>query len=314
MNAANRTLDLASNATSARATPSAAANVLALLESLRPQQWTKNLVIFTGIAFVGLLFDPGRLVKVAMAFGLFCLVSSAVYLFNDLIDVEKDRAHPEKRHRPLAAGRVRPGVAAGTSAALGGGGLIAGWALAPAFGLVLTSYVGLQLAYSLWLKHFVVLDVMTIAAGFVLRAISGAVVIAVPVSPWLYVCALLLALFLALGKRRHELVLLREDAANHRPILDHYPLAFVDQLLMVVTTAALLAYMLYTFSAENLPANHAMMLTIPLPVYGMFRYLYLIYARGDGGAPDAILLRDRPLLATVALWGVVSILILYIWR
>lgn len=287
---------------------------VALVRSLRLQQWTKNLVIFTGIVFVGSLFDPSRLAKVIAVFLLFSLVSSATYLFNDLIDAERDRAHPEKRHRPIASGQLSPSLAAIVSASFGVGGVAAGWALAPAFGLVLTGYAGLQIAYSLWLKHLVLLDVLAIALGFVLRAVSGAVVIAVPVSPWLYVCTLLLALFLALGKRRHELESLRDNAANHRPILDQYPMALVDQLLTVVTTALLLTYMLYTFFADNLPPNHGMMLSIPFPVYGVFRYLYLIHSQKRGGAPDVVLFEDRPLLVTVTLWAIVSILVLYFWR
>lgn len=283
----------------------------ALLQSMRPRQWTKNGVLLVGLVFSRELGDPVQNLRAGLALVLFCLLSGAVYLVNDLLDRAKDQLHPAKRLRPLASGRLSPHVAAFTAATIVAGGLLAAYALSPAFCGVAATYLALQGLYVAVLKHAVILDVLTLASGFVLRAVGGAVVVAVPISPWLYVCTMLLALFLALGKRRQELILLTSTAAGHRPALDHYTLGLLDQLLQVVTTSLLVAYMLYTVFAENLPANHAMMLTIPHVMYGLFRYLYLVHARGEGGSPEEVLLRDRPMAACVVLWACTSVLILY---
>jgi 4-hydroxybenzoate polyprenyltransferase len=219
--------------------------------------------------------------------------------------------HPIKRLRPIASGRLDPQIALIAAIALVVAGLAASAALSAGFVAVVAGYIALQALYTGLLKHVVILDVLVLAAGFVLRAVAGAVAVEVPISPWLYVCAMLLALFLALGKRRQELLLLTGDAAGHRPALEHYTVGLVDQLLQVVTTSVLVAYMLYTFFADNLPRNHSMMLTIPFVLYGLFRYLYLIHARGEGGSPEEVLLRDRPMTLCVALWGLTSVVILY---
>lgn len=287
-----------------------------LVKAMRPRQWPKNGVVLLPLIFARELGNPELAVRGLVATLLFCLFSGAVYLINDLLDVEKDRLHPNKRHRPLASGRLSPHVAIIAAAAIILGGLAAALALAPGFALVAAGYLTLQGAYVFWLKHAVILDVLALALGFVLRAVAGAVVVAVPISPWLYACALLLALFLALGKRRQELVSLSQagvDAGGHRPALEQYTVGLVDQLIQVVTTCLVLAYMLYTFSAENLPANHAMMATAPFVLYGLFRYLYLVHVRGEGGAPEEVLLRDRPVALCVVLWGVCSVLILYLF-
>jgi 4-hydroxybenzoate polyprenyltransferase len=284
----------------------------ALLASLRPRQWPKNAVVLVGLVFAREAGDPAQVFRALAAAALFCLMSGAVYLANDLRDAPRDRLHPTKRHRPIASGALSPAVAAGAAAALVVGGLAAAVWLSPAFGAVALAYLLLQGAYVGGLKDAVLLDVLVLAGGFVLRAVAGAVVVSVPISPWLYVCTLLLALFLALGKRRQELVLLATDAGGHRPALAQYTVPLLDQLLQVVTTSLLVAYMLYTFFAENLPRNRAMMLTIPLVLYGLFRYLYLVHARGEGGAPEEVLLRDRPLAVTLILWALASAAILYV--
>ena len=292
-----------------------------LFKGMRPRQWPKNGVVLVALLFAQQLGQPGQVLRALVAAVLFCLLSGAVYLVNDLLDVEKDRLHPVKRRRPLASGRLAPGLAWVAAGALAAGSLVAAALLSPAFFAVAAGYVGLQVLYVLALKHMVILDVLALASGFVLRAVAGAVVVGVPISPWLYVCAMLLALFLALGKRRQELVLLMGEgdmdgssalARGHRPALAGYTVGLVDQLIVVVTTCLVLAYMLYTFSAENLPRNHAMMLTIPFVLYGLFRYLYLVHVRGEGGAPEEVLLRDPGIAACVALWGAAVVAILYL--
>ncbi|RMG94205.1 MAG: decaprenyl-phosphate phosphoribosyltransferase, partial [Chloroflexi bacterium] len=276
-----------------------------LLKTMRPRQWPKN-----GFAFVALFFDrqltnPNSFLHALAAFVLLCLMSSAVYIMNDLADIESDREHPVKRQRPLPSGQLSPTVARVAAILFASGSLLAGFLLGRGFGLILLAYLVLQIAYTFWLKHIVLLDVSIVAAGFILRIGAGVAVISVQrFSPWLYVFGGFLALFLALGKRRHELMLLGQNARNHRAILDEYNLDLIDRLLGIVTTSSVVAYSLYTFLAEGLPENHAMMLTIPFVLYGIFRYLYLIHVRQEGGAPEEILLRDRPLQATLVLWAI----------
>ena len=283
-----------------------------LLRSMRPRQWTKNGVVLIGLVFARDLGNPEQVARALLALVIFCLVSGAVYLANDLIDLDKDRLHPTKRRRPLASGRLPVEVAVVATVGLVLVGLLASYALSVPFLVAVVAYFALQAAYIGALKHLVILDVMALAAGFVLRAVAGAVAVDVPISPWLYVCTMLLALFLALGKRRQELVLLSGAAAGHRPALEQYSVSLLDQLIQVVTTSLVFAYMLYTFSAENLPKNHAMMLTIPFVLYGLFRYLYLVHERGEGGSPEEVLLRDRATTACVVFWGLTAVLILYL--
>ncbi len=284
---------------------------LALLVALRPKQWTKNGLVFFGLIFAHRLteFDPSF--RTLLAFAAFCLLSSATYIVNDLADLKRDRLHPIKRKRPIASGELSRTVAGATAILLLAAALSLSAALSLIFLGVSLLYLGLSISYSLWLKHLVILDVLAIAAGFVLRAVAGAVAISVPISPWLYVCTVLGALFIALCKRRHELLLLQNTAAEHRRILQDYSLPLLDQMISVVTSATLIAYSLYTFSAENLPKNSAMMLTIPFVLYGILRYLYLIHVKGSGGSPEELLLTDRPLLITVLGWGATSVAILY---
>jgi 4-hydroxybenzoate polyprenyltransferase len=283
-----------------------------LLASLRPRQWMKNLVVYVGLIFALRLDEPALVARATWAFVAFCGLSSAIYLLNDVLDRERDRQHPLKRTRPIAAGKVAPGVALGVAAGLAVAGFLIAVSLGPLFVAVAGGYVALMLAYNIALKRLVLLDVFAIAAGFVLRAAAGAVAIDVPISPWLYVCTTLGALFLGFGKRRHELTLLTAESPEHRAVLREYTPAFLDELIAVVTGSLVLAYSLYTFSAENLPRDHTMMLTIPFVLYGTFRYLYLIHRRNSGGTPEELLLNDRPLLINVALWLVVSIAILYL--
>ncbi len=280
---------------------------------MRPRQWTKNAFVFAALIFDGKLTQVPALLHTLAAFVWFCLLSSAVYIINDLADIEKDRAHPDKRRRPLASGELSPRVAIIGAVVLAVIGLSGAFATGMALGWVVLSYLLLNLAYSFYLKHIVIIDVMSVAAGFVLRVVAGVVVVQVArFSPWLYVCTTLLALFVALGKRRHEITLLADNASAHRAILDHYTVPFLDQLISLVTSTTIIAYSLYTFSAPNLPPNHLMMLTVPFVLYGMFRYLYLIHVRGLGGAPDELILRDIPFVLSVLLWGAAVVIVLYV--
>jgi len=283
-----------------------------LLKTMRPKQWTKNIFIFAALVFDEKLFIPELLAKTVAAFILFCLISSAVYLINDLVDIEKDRQHPVKRHRPLASGQLKPSVALVAAVLIPLVCLPLSFVLKPFFGLVALSYLIVMIAYSFVLKNIVIIDVLTIAAGFVLRVAAGAIIVEVErFSPWLYVCMTLLALFQGFGKRRHELVVLEGSANEHRPSLNEYNLQLLDEMIAVVTSATVVAYSLYTFSAPNLPANHAMMLTIPFVLYGIFRYLYLMHFKGEGGSPEEILLKDKPLIVDFGLWGLAVIVIMY---
>jgi 4-hydroxybenzoate polyprenyltransferase len=286
-----------------------------LLRSMRPKQWTKNVVIFAALVFDGKIAEPYYLIRTVIGFIIFCFVSGAVYLLNDLTDIEKDRQHPSKRNRPLASGSLPVGTAQGALAVILLVCLPVSFALDPVFGAIVALYFLLQVAYSLRLKNVVIVDVLTIAAGFVLRVGAGAVLVdAERFSPWLYVCTALLALFLGFSKRRGELVLLEGRAGRHRAILEEYSLPMLDEMINVVTATTVLAYALYTFDPSNphLPDNNAMMLTIPFVLYAIFRYLYLIHQKGETAPPDEVLLRDRPLLATMVLWGLMVLLLLYL--
>ena len=284
-----------------------------LIRSMRPRQWPKNAFVFVALLFDRKFFDPASVLPTVAAFVLLCLMSGAVYLMNDLADIESDRRHPTKRERPLPSGRLNPRVAAVAAVVLAVASLVAGYFLSWELAVILLLYLLSQIAYTFRLKHVVLIDVLTIAAGFVLRIAAGVAVIDVErFSPWLYIFGGFLALFMALGKRRHELVLLGGEAANHRAILEDYSLDLIDRLQSVVTTSAVVSYSLYTFLAEGLPENHAMMLTIPFVLYGIFRYLYLIHIRNEGGAPEEILLRDRPFQVNLLFYGLTVFVALYL--
>ncbi len=286
---------------------------LNLLISLRPGQWTKNLLVFAGLLFGRRLFDRTAVLEAGAAFAIFCALSGVVYLVNDIVDLESDRQHPHKARRPIASGALSLPVAAAAAAVIGVAGLVAAFTLGRLFGLVATAYVALLAAYSGPLKHIVIIDVLTIAVGFVLRAVAGAVAIGVPISHWLLVCTVLLALFIALAKRRHELVLLADAATSHRPILAEYSPYLLDQMIAVVTASTLIAYVFYTISPETEEkfGTQWLGLTIPFPLYGIFRYLYLVHQREGGGSPAEMLITDRPLLLCVALWAVAVVVIIY---
>jgi 4-hydroxybenzoate polyprenyltransferase len=286
---------------------------LDLLLSLRPSQWTKNLIIFAGLIFGQRLLDGSAVLVSITAFGVFCALSGVVYLINDVADRHADRQHPIKRHRPIASGAVPLPLAVGTAAVLAFGGLTLAYWLRPEFGLIATAYVLLLALYSGPLKHVVILDVMTIAVGFVLRAVAGAVVIGVEIGHWLLIVTLLLALFLALSKRRHELVLLADGARSHRRILQEYSPYLLDQMIAVVTASTLVAYAFSTVSPEVIAkfGTDKLGLTFPFPLYGIFRYLYLVHQKEGGGSPSDMLLNDRPLLTCVALWALAVVLIIY---
>jgi 4-hydroxybenzoate polyprenyltransferase len=287
--------------------------VRSLVRSLRPSQWTKNLIIFGGLLFGQRLFDLPSVLYASAAFVVFCALSGVVYLLNDVADREADRKHPLKRHRPIASGALSTSVALGAAGIIGAAALGAAFWLRFEFGLFAAAYVTLLACYSGPLKHVVIIDVLTIAVGFVLRAAAGAVVIDVPISNWLLFVTILGALFLALSKRRHELVLLADDATSHRATLQEYSPYLLDQMISVVTASTLVAYAFYTVSAETVEKFHTthLGLTLPFLLYGIFRYLYLVHQKEGGGSPAEMLLNDRPLLACVALWALAVALIIY---
>ncbi len=288
-----------------------------LVGSLRPRQWTKNLIVFAGLIFSQHLLEPRAFGRASIAFLVFCALSGVVYLVNDLRDRDADRLHPVKSKRPIAAGDLSALSASVAAAVLAVGALAVAFLLSPGFGLVASLYVGLLTLYSASLKHFVILDVLTIALGFVLRTVGGAVAIDVRFSSWLLLLTLLGALFLGLSKRRAELVSLAGGASDHRRSLAEYSPYLLDQMISVVTASTLVAYAFYTISPETVQrfGTEHLILTMPFPLYGIFRYLYLVHQREGGGDPSEMLLTDRPLLVCVACWGLAVIAILYgPWR
>ncbi len=293
----------------------------ALVAAIRPRQClTKNLLVFGALIFARRpqpgyspisLLDFAALKDALAAFLVFCLASGAVYVLNDLRDVEQDRAHPLKRRRPIAAGELPMPLAWAFFALLLVLMISVAFLVRPALVAIGLIYLLVNVAYSFGLKQQVILDVFVLSSGFVLRAVAGAVAIGVAISPWLYVLIGLGALFLGFAKRRAEIMLLSVTAGQHRRVLTEYSATLLEELIAIVTSATIMAYGLYTFSAENLPKNHAMMLTIPFVLYGLFRYLYLVYRKNEGGSPEQVLLADRPLLATIVLWVIACVVILY---
>jgi len=283
-----------------------------LLQALRAQQWIKNLFIFAPLLFSQNLTNIPLLLVSVRAFAAFCLVSSAQYIFNDIRDLEEDRAHPVKSRRPLASGRMKVGTAAALLIGLGLGGLLIAATVNLPFLLIAAGYFLLQALYTVWLKHVVILDVFIIAAGFLIRVVAGGLAIGVEVSSWLLICTILLSLFLALGKRRYELTLLQEGATNHRPILKEYNPYLLDQMISVVTASTFVAYCLYTISAETVEkfGTENLIFTVPFVLYGIFRYLYLIHQKAGGGTPEALVVGDKPLLFDIFLWVAAAALIL----
>lgn len=287
--------------------------IKALIKTMRPRQWvTKNIFIFAAIVFDQQLLVVNSFLRTIAGFVLFCLISSSVYIFNDLIDIEADRQHPDKKNRPIPSGKLPASVAWIACAVLVAITLVLGYLLAPAFAYVTGLYFFINIFYSKWLKHIPIVDVMIISAGFVLRVHAGVTLIQVErFSPWLYVVMTLLSLFLGFGKRRAELALLATGAGSHRKVLDGYTLPLLDQYIMIVSATTIVAYSLYTFNAPNVPDNHSMMLTIPFVVYTIFRYLYLIEVKHAGGAPEEVLLSDRPFQVAMLLWAATVLAIFY---
>jgi 4-hydroxybenzoate polyprenyltransferase len=286
--------------------------VTAVIVALRPKHWVKNVFVFAPVVFGHRVTDPQALLSTAAVFGLFCMLSSAVYLINDIADREKDRQHPVKRMRPIAAGSLSVLVAAVLAALLAATALLLAFGLNRQFALIALGYLVLNLAYSFILKNVVILDVMVVSSGFLLRVWAGAVAIGVIMSHWLVLCTALIALFLGFVKRRQEISTYTEST-DQRPILSEYSLPFLDQLIAILTSTTLLAYMLYAFSpevAEKL-GTRWMGLTLPFVLYGMFRYLYLVHQRGEGESPTSIVLKDKPLILAVFLWGLTVLAVLY---
>jgi 4-hydroxybenzoate polyprenyltransferase len=282
-----------------------------IIRAMRPLQWSKNGLVLAALLFDRKVFHGDALIRCLGAALVFCAVSSAIYLLNDIRDIEQDKLHPRKRLRPIAAGAVSAGQALRVAVALLLVGGLCAIAIQPEFALIIAGYVVLMIGYSYGLKRLVIVDVFSIAAGFVLRAAGGALAIQVAASPWLFVCTALGALFIGFGKRRNELITLEAMAGQHRANLEDYSVPMLDQIIAVVSAAMLMSYSFYTFDAANVPDSHAMMLTIPFVAYGLFRYLFLIYRRGEGGSPEVLLVRDPGLLICIAGWVCTSLAILY---
>jgi 4-hydroxybenzoate polyprenyltransferase len=287
-----------------------------LLLALRPNQWTKNLVVFAALALSKHLFEAGPLARTSLAFAIFCLLSGTVYLVNDIVDVEQDRLHPVKRLRPIASGALSIRAATLAAVLLGVVSLLASLYLGTRFLLCAVAYVALNLLYSFVLKHVVVVDVLSVSLGFVVRAVAGAVVIGVQISDWLLICTILLALFLSLSKRRHELTSLSESAREHRKILEEYSPYLLDQMIAVVTASCVTAYAIYTTAPETREKYQTdrLVWTLPFVLYGIFRYLYLVHQKEKGGSPTDVLLTDRPLLLALGLWAIAIVVIVYTSR
>ncbi len=281
-----------------------------LIKSARPRQWTKNLVVFAAIIFSGRLFEQELLLKTVFAFISLCFLSGSIYILNDVLDREKDRLHPKKKNRPIASGAVSlsEGIIALFSFMILS--LLFGYLAGTGYLYGAGFYLILQTAYSFFLKNIVLVDIITISAGFVVRAIAGAWTIGVPISPWLLICAALLALFLAASKRRHELEILKSDSSNHRPVLREYSKELLDSLTSTLSAATITSYSLYTFFSHD-QRNYRMMLTVPFVIYGVLRYQYLVFQKGKGGRPEEILLRDKPTLINTALWMLTVIWVIY---
>ena len=284
-----------------------------LFRALRPQQWIKNLFVFAPLIFSQNVLNRALVFRAGLAFVSFCLISSAVYLINDLRDIEEDRQHPVKSQRPLASGRLKKSAAVAALAVLVPAGFLVALLINRPFTLVALGYFVLQIAYTLWLKHVVILDIFVVAAGFLLRVVAGGLAISVYLSSWLLLCTALLALFLAMGKRRHELVLMEGQASNHRPILKEYSTYLLDQMISVVTASTVITYTLYTVSEDTVSkfGTDRLKYTIPFVLYGIFRYLYLIHQKNEGGSPEKVMLNDLPLLVCIMLYGITVGLILY---
>ena len=284
----------------------------AIIRTLRPRQWFKNGFIFAALVFDRQLTHLNAFLACLAGFFIFCMLAGSIYIINDIADIEADRQHPKKKNRPIASGQLSIRNAMVTALVLTLLWVSFSYWLSPWFTLICLGYFILNILYSKWLKHIPLLDVMVIASDFVIRVAAGVTLIQVErFSPWLYVCTTLLALYIGFGKRRAELTLLAENAGGHRKVLDGYSIPFLDQLITIVSSCTIIAYSFYSFTAPNLPDNHTMMLTIPFVLYGIFRYMYLINVKKEGGAPEELVLSDRPLQLSIGLWGLSVIAVFY---
>ena len=290
--------------------------LLGLIRTMRPKQWTKNvLFVYPAIIFDGQLFQPEPFLEVTFAALLLILVSGSVYIMNDLVDIEQDRAHPKKKSRPLPSGELPVPIAIASAVLIPAVAIIIAMLWDPGLAIVLIVYLVVQIAYSFYLKNVVILDVMAVTAGFILRVIAGIVVIQVAnISPWLFACSGLLALFLVVGKRRQEYVSLGEQAVLTRPIFKYYNLPLLDDMLRMVMTSTFIAYLLYTIEVDIVTyfEINLALLTVPFVIYGLFYYMYLIHVKGEGSAPDELLLHDRNLQVAIGLWGLTFIFLIYV--
>lgn len=286
----------------------------ATVRAMRPKQWVKNVLIFAALVFDRKIGYPSLVLRTVLGAIFFSLTASAIYLINDIVDVESDRSHPTKKFRPIASGALPIPIAWGAAAVLLVVGIGGAYWLSPYFALVCAIYVVLNLSYSIYLKHIPILDVIILASFYVIRVAAGVTIIHVErFSPWLYIATTFLALFMGISKRRTELVNNKTNANQSRKVLSGYTLAYLDQLLMIVLTCTIITYSLYTFSAPNLPDNHVTMLTIPFVIFGVFRYLYLVQVEGHGEAPEEIVLQDRPFQINMVVWGISVLLIFYLY-
>ncbi len=284
-----------------------------VIASMRPQQWIKNLFLFAALIFSENLFNSYDIFLTVVGFFVFSFTASGIYLFNDITDLEKDKLHPTKSQRPLPSGKLSTSTASLVSMFLMAFGIVAAFFLTIGFGIVLLLYSVINVLYSLKLKDIVILDVMTISAGFVLRVIGGAILINVPTSEWLIICTILLSLFLGFSKRRHEIMILENDANSHRSVLEHYSPYFLDQMIGIVTASTVMSYALYTISEETVKkfGTSHLIYTVPFVLYGIFRYLYLVHKKEEGGNPTKLAVTDRPLMVNVILWILVTSYIIY---
>jgi len=285
-----------------------------IIQAMRPHQWTKNFFIYAALIFSQNFFNFPLLLKSTVAFSAFCLISSALYIFNDLKDLEEDKRHPLKSKRPLAAGKIKKSTAILSIIVLSLLGFSSAFTLNTSYFVIILVYFSIQMAYSMKLKHIVILDVFVVALGFLIRVVAGGLAIEVFLSSWLLICTMLLALFLALSKRRHELVLLEDEASEHRPILEEYSPYLLDQMIAVVTASTVIAYCLYTISEETVTkfGTTNLIFTVPFVLYGVFRYLYLIHQKSEGGSPEGLIIKDKPLLIDIFLWIATAVIILYL--
>ena len=285
-----------------------------ILLSMRPEQWIKNFFVFTALLFSKNLLNPAKDIEAIIGFIIFCMITGCTYVINDLVDLEKDKLHPIKSRRPLASGNLKKGTAVKIIVLVCLAGLFLAFYMNVLYGVIILAYFLLNIGYSIYLKNIVIIDVVSIAAGFVFRVLGGAVIISVVASQWLILCTILLSLFLGFSKRRHELILLEDSATSHRSVLEHYSPYFLDQMIAVVTASTLICYALYTMSKDTIEklGTSKLIYTIPFVLYGIFRYLYLVHQKEEGGSPTEIMFTDKPMIINICLWVISSFIFIYV--